>query len=251
MTNETLYPVATNSTVAEAIELANRVAAGASVVVTVDSREMYDIAASEVVAVNKALKEIEDRRLRITRPMDEAKREVMDLFRPTLDRLTALKGSISTAMLTWKKEDDRRIEAERQKAEAARRAEIERNERRAAEERKRAEELLAKNANSKAGQAALQRAQDAQHAAELAEVAPLAPVAASASAHGVTTAVRWKVKTINLAELVQAAAANPDLLIYLAANEVQLNALATALKAHAKVPGVVFEPVESARVSRR
>lgn len=245
-----LRPIETDRTVAECILLADQVSLGAASIAVVDSREMYDLAADELVAINRALSTLTEKRFSITRPMDEAKAAVMDLFRPATDKLTALKTQVSGAMLTWKKAEDLRAEQARQKAEADRRAEIERQEKAAAEERRKAEELLAKNPNSKAARNALERAQAADNAVALAEIAPL-PVAAPVAAKGVGTAKRWKVKAINLAELVKAAAANPDLLIYLAADEVQLNALATALKAHAKVPGVVFEEVESTRVSRR
>lgn len=246
MTNEMLYPAATQTTVAESIALAKRVAAGAADIV-IDSPEMYGIAGTELVNVNKALAELEERRMRITRPMDEAKKEVMALFKPATDQLSGLKASISGAMLTWKRAEDARIAQERAEAE-----------RKHAEERERLEQEardLAAKAEAATGKKAAtlhQKAQEAADAAALAEVSAPLVAAPTAMASGTSTATRWVVGTIDLLTLVQAAAANPDAYLpYLVADAVKLGALATALKKDAKVPGVTFEAVESIRASRR
>jgi hypothetical protein len=240
-----LMPAETTTTVADAVTLAEKAASGALGLV-IDSTEMYLTAGDELVRVNKALATLEEKRFSITRPMDAAKAAVMDLFRAPTKRLEDAKAGLSAALLEWKKKEDQRIAEERRVAEAAAKAEAERLARVAAEEEEKASQL-----RGKARVAAQERAQEAKDALALAEVAPLAPVVATATLRGVSTATRWKVGTVNLLELVKAAAADPQYLIYLEANSQQLGALATALKSHARVPGVTFEEVESTRVSRR
>lgn len=137
-------------------------------------------------------------------------------------------------------------------AQAAARAAQEQADREAAEARERAEaEALA----------AAQQADEAQAAMDLAEVAPAMPaVVSQAAAAGVSTRKTWKVKSIDKAALVVAAAKAIEsgdddkaqqLLAYLSVDESALNGVARSLKGAARVPGVVFGEVSNLATTGR
>jgi hypothetical protein len=118
------------------------------------------------------------------------------------------------------------------------------------------EEAEAEVAASKAKAAAVaaeaaQASEAAQAELEIAEVAPPVPVVASrAVASGVAARKTWKVKSVDKRALVIAAgkaaeAGDETLLAYLDVNETALNGVARALKAAARVAGVVFAEVSS------
>lgn len=176
-----------------------------------------------------------------------------------------------------------RAEAERIEREAQERADAERRQREAEAEAARkagdAEAAAAAEAAARAAQeaadretlaareraeaealAAAQQAEEAQAALELADVAPAPMVVSQAKASGVATRKTWKVKSIDKAALVTAAAkaiadGNADLadqlLAYLSVDETALNRVAGALKAAARVPGVVFGEVSNIATTGR
>lgn len=122
----------------------------------------------------------------------------------------------------------------------------------------------AQEARERGDAAALQAAQEAdnaQAAMDLAEVAPAMPaVVSQASARGVATRKSWKVKSVDKAALVVAAAKAitdgdqdkaDQLLVYLSVDESALNKLAGALKGAARVAGVVFGEVANIAATGR
>lgn len=143
-------------------------------------------------------------------------------------------------------------------AEAAARAEAEAAEAQAQADRE------AEQARAAGEAAALQAAQDAdeaQAAMDLADVAPAMPaVVTQAKASGVSTRKTWKVKSIDKAALVVAAAKAisdgdqdkaDQLLAYLTVDESALNRVAGALKGAARVAGVVFGEVSNIAATGR
>lgn len=123
------------------------------------------------------------------------------------------------------------------------------------------QELEARERADAEAAAAQQQAADAQAALELAEVAPPMPaVQSGAKAAGVATRKSWKVKSIDKAALVLAAAKAIEtgdqdkadqLMAYLVVDETALNRVAGALKGSARVPGVVFGEVASLAATGR
>lgn len=131
---------------------------------------------------------------------------------------------------------------------------------RAAQEQADRETLAARERADAEALAAAQQADEAQAALELADVAPPPMVVSGAKASGVATRKTWKVKSIDKAALVTAAAkaiadGNADqadqLLAYLSVDETALNRVAGALKAAARVPGVVFGEVSNIATTGR
>mgnify|MGYP006354609159 CR=1 FL=1 len=238
---------------------------------TVDSPEMYALATDELrnIATRKA--QLNETRLSLTRPLDESKKRIMDLFRAPLEKLDEADRVLRGAALEWKRAEDARIAAERAEAERQAREERERieAERRAAEEAERQARAAADAAmaagNTEAMTAALVQAEQAADAreqaeekAELAEVAPApaALVQTTAKAAGVSGRVNWKAEVVDLAALVTGAAealarGDDSLLAHLLPNTTSLGQVAKALKGAARIPGVRVYAEESLAVRRR
>lgn len=238
---------------------------------TVDSAEMYALAGEELRTIATRRAQLEEKRLAITRPMDAAKRAVMDLFRQPLAVLDEAESCLRRAMIEWKRAEDARLEAERREAE--RRAEAERQrleaERREAEEREREARAAAQAAlaagdqeafakAAKAAEAAAAQREEVEEAAELAEVAPPAAalVTAAPKAAGVATRQTWKAEVVSLADLVKGAAealarGDDTLLAYLQPNTTALGQVARSLKDRTRIPGVRVYAEDTLAVRRR
>lgn len=227
--------------------------------IVVDSPEMYQLAAGELQAIAGRRKKIEDLRFSITRPMDEAKKRVMELFRGPTEQLERAENQIKGAMLTFRRAEDQRIARERAEAERIARAEREaaeaaQREAEAAAEAARAEaEAAIAAGDTAAAAAAAAAASEAEAAAaaaefevELAEVAPVAVIEQpQTKAAGIGTRQNWKAEVTDLRALVIAAgkaAENGDdtMLGYLMADPKALGGVARALKGQARVAGVRF-----------
>ena len=67
---------------------------------TIETAEQLQASSTMLSAIKARQKDMTDLRLSITRPQDEAKRRVMEVFKPALDRLGAaeqtIKGAVST-----------------------------------------------------------------------------------------------------------------------------------------------------------
>lgn len=96
--------------------------------------------------------------------------------------------------------------------------------------------------------AAQQEAEGAQQAMDLADIAPTAAMVVSgAKASGISGRATWKLKAVDMRELVKAAAkgletGDDSLMVYLLADEKALNGIARALKGAARVAGCTFGP---------
>lgn len=252
--NATTTPETTALTVpeaAQAVRIADETLAIAKEY-SIDSQPMYEAAGEELRDIATKIKKLEETRLSLTRPLDESKRRIMDLFRGPLTTLEQAQGLLKSGMATFHAAEQDRIRREREAAEAAARAERERLAReqaeaqaaaaRAAEEAAAAaaagDHEAAAAAEAAAAEAA-EAAEAAQAEAELAEIAPPPAVLAEApKAAGISARKNWKADVTDLAALVKAAAAAPSLLVYLQANTVTINQVAKALKAECRIPGV-------------
>lgn len=84
----------------------------------VTSPEDYAEAGDLVKIVKGRLKQIEEKRFAITRPLDEAKDEVMTMFKQLSAPLEAFVKSTNEAMMVWYKKEQARIAEEQAKIEA-------------------------------------------------------------------------------------------------------------------------------------
>lgn len=205
----------------------------------IDSPEMADMAAEDLRKLATEYKRVEEMRFGITRPLDTAKANAIAAFKPYLERIDAATKILKDKVNAYLTAERERVERERREEEA-RRAE---EEARIAKQRAQAE--AAADAAAEAGdEAAFEQAaaavEEAEQEALTSAIAPTA-VAAAHKTSGVAQRKAWKVSEINLLELVQAAAKNPDLLIYLQPDAVKINKVVTALGDQSKIPGVKAE----------
>ena len=156
---------------------------------TIATNEDYQGAAQTLREIKSRWKDLEDERKRILLPFDEARKRIMDLFRPAQDNLARAEALLKAGINTWGQEQARRQrEAEAVAAEIARK-EAERLQ-------KRADTALKAGHIEKA--AALEGAADAVVPAE---VAP--PV----KAYGVSTRTVYRAEMVDKLALIQAIAA--------------------------------------------
>lgn len=131
----------------------------------------YEVAGLELRRVKDAQKKLDELRKSMTRPLDAAKKAIMDFFRAPEDKLARAEAGIKRAMVTYQDEQERiRREEQRKAEEAARR------------ERERLEALAREAARKAAEKAAAER-----RAAEEAAAAGLAEEAARLTAKAAAT----------------------------------------------------------------
>lgn len=226
----------------------------------IDGPDMFEIAAGELREVKGKYKALEEQRLGITRDMDTAKKKVMDLFRPALERLTQVEGAYKGAMLEYQKVEQTKARAEQAKADALARAERQRFEAIAREQAAEATKLqdqadaLVKAGNVAAAAEVAAQAEMAQINAAMMETTALviaAPVSVSAApkVSGVTFNSIWKGLVTDKAVLLAHIATHPELLDWVDIKPTPINQMAKALKTAMRIPGV--EAYEEAGISSR
>lgn len=245
--------------------------------IVINSPMMYQIAADELQSLQKKLDDLNDRRFSITRPMDAAKKSVMDLFRAPTERCEAGITYLKDAMLAYTKAErekaaaaqklaDEQARQERLKLEQKARedqAEVERKQREVAEAeaKERALEQAAAEAAAAGNREAVEKANAELLATSQAKAAAAAeqeqaiakvmvsqsvaavmtaPIVASAAPKiaGVSTSAPWTAEVVDLLALVRFVAANPTYINFLQANIVPIKQQAKALQANCKIDGV-------------
>ena len=204
--------------------------------IVVDSNEMAKIAAAELVTIKGRAKELDEERKRITKPMDDAKKAVMDIYKPAIERLGQAETALKDAISNYQKEQ-RRL-ADLAAAEAARNA------------REEAQKLAAKAEKLEAKG----KTEDAEAMRNVAAMTVAAPVtvAAPTKLAGVSSRKVWKASVTDRAAAIKAMADNPAYQHLLTIDESALNKLAAAMKnPNCPIAGVVFyeDSVISARAA--
>lgn len=232
----------------------------------IDSPAMLDFAASELKAIKAKANALEEQRKVITKPLDEAKSRVMDLFRGPLDLLGQAEAKLKRGILTYNEaERKKRDEAQRLADEAARK-ERQRLEEQARRERERADAEAA---------ALRQRAAEAEAAGKAAEAARLAAradakvetatanadalqaaaqamptsvvIPAAPKAAGTSTAVLYSAEISDMVAFAAFVAANPMYAACLKADPTVLNGHARALRDAFAFPGCKLVKTETLR----
>lgn len=158
----------------------------------IDTPEQYQAVAAELVSLKKSRKVVDDRRKAMTGPLDETKRQIMDLFRPMTDKLDALERRFKDALLAYDREQERKAaELRRKAAEEQRQRE---------EEAERERRFQAQRAARLAEQGKTDQAHEAAQAAAQVVTPPPAPVvmAATPAARGIAyrTVYRYEVEDL-------------------------------------------------------
>ena len=204
--------------------------------IVVDSDEMAALAAAELGTIKGRVKELDEERKSITKPMDDAKKAVMDIYKPAIEKLGQAETALKTSLLTYQKKQQRI--ADLAAAEEARKA------------RKEAEKLRAKAEKMEARG----KTEDADALRNVAAMTVAAPRTVAAPTKLAGTSVRkvWKANVTDRSAAIKALAENPAYQHLLTIDEAALNKLAAAMKnPNSPIPGVVFyeDSVMSARAA--
>lgn len=228
------------------------------IVTTIDSPMMYELAAAELVDLQATYKKLEDQRFGITRPMDAAKKAVMDLFKSPLERVAEKILSVKAAMLEYDREEKRKAAVKQQLldkiAADQRRALAEEQARQAAEaqaQHERAQQLL-ESGNTEGVDEALSKAEAAHEmAVALAETTQVVSAATAATnvptVAGITTADVWKARVTDLPALLRFIAERPEYHNWVELKMTGLHDMAKAQRDALRIPGV--EAFEEARIA--
>ena len=178
----------------------------------VGNADDFEHGAGILMTIKALSKDVESQRKKITQPLDQAKREVMDLFRPLTDSLLNAERKVKRRLVTWKSEQDRIAREEQRKAEQRARKERERLQKQAdeAEEKGRGEraEILRDRA---------------------ATTVAAAPPTAAPKVAGISTRPVWKFEVIDASKV-------PDQ--YKTVDEKKIGGVVRALKGDTDIPGV-------------
>lgn len=200
------------------------------------NQEQLNFAAKWRNDIKDRAKRLEEERLAITRPIDESKKRIMDLFRKPLECLEQAEKLVSTAILTFNREQIRKQEAEqaRLRAEAE---EVARKEREKIEAQ--ALKQLEKGNEEKA-EVLIEKAEAVQVFVPI--VAPMVE-----KPKDISIKTTWKAKVVNPQD-VPAYLNGMELRTI---NMVVLNQIARSSNGNTTIPGVVFEKEETLADARR
>ena len=192
-----------------------------------------EISANILKTIKQRKKKIDEVRKSLTRPLDAAKKRIMDFFRPAENKLAEAENTIEKTILDFRAEERKRVEEEQKKA--------------AEEAKKKQEEELA-------------RIQKEQEEAEMVGdcetvenlemqktvVATTAEVATVTTKEepklsGVAEVTRWKAVVVDKKALIKHIAETGQLENLIEFSNKELNALATATKGTISVPGIEFK----------
>jgi colicin import membrane protein len=188
---------------------------------TIANAGEYEVAGLELKRVKDAQKKLDELRKSMTRPIDAAKKAIMDFFRGPESKLAQAETGIKRAMIGYQQEQDR----------------IRREEQRLAEERARKErERLQKQAEKAAAAGKVDRAEQLQERAATV-VAPVIQREPPKIA-GVSMRANWHAECIDLRALVKAVHEGRAPLSFLMANDKVLGVQARSLKGDFVCDGV-------------
>ena len=182
--------------------------------------EECERAAERLRAIKVAARELEEVRLRITRPLLDAQRAVNELFRGPQTTLGEAEALLKRSILGFQDAE----EAKGRAMEAA-----------AAEALRREREKLEEKATKAEAAGRFERADALRSSAA---TLPLAIPQPTARPAGLATRSTWRAEVIDKAVLVRYVAEHPEWLSLIDANAAALNGLARAQKSALSIPGV-------------
>ena len=228
----------------EAVVVAERMLTEAKSNVITD-QFTYEISADALKVLKAKAKSLEDRRKEITKPLDAAKKSVMELFRKPLIMLIDAERIIKKAMITYTDEQERQrrekeeklrrqAEAEETRKRKALEEQARKQEEKAAELRKQAAEADAKEREKLEEQARKADEEAEKRREKKEEVRIEAPVLASTveQPKGVAYKDRWYAVVTDKTKIPME---------YLEPNMPMLNKFAQATKGKINLPGVEFK----------
>lgn len=212
----------------------------------VDSEPSFQVA-DEIQAQLKAeAKQINEKRVTFTRPLDKLKEEWMDFFRPAVNAREQASRIYQQKMSAFRRQEREKAEAAQRKAEQLLREEREKKE---AEARK----LEAKAATLKTDSAKQKALQEAE---ELRQIAALTPETVALSAPAPQTvasnvAETWKAEVKDTGQFLRWLILHPEWHSCVKFQEAEMNRLARQMRNVVPVQGIRFYTQESFRTKRK
>ncbi len=188
---------------------------------TITTAEELSASSNLLSTIKGRQKNLTELRLSITKPMDAAKKRVMEVFQPAVDRLASAERTLKGAVLTFTQEQERQRREAQAKLDEAARLESERLREEADRQRDAGHEDLAAVSE--------ERAEVVQ--APTAE----APPPPTGAVHVRTT---WHAEVVDLAALAKACAEGQQPIALILPDMAKLNAMARTLKDGLSIPGV-------------
>lgn len=208
----------------------------------VDSEAAFQVA-DEVQAQLKAeAKEINEKRLEFTRPIDVIKTKWMNFFKPAIDGRNEAATIYQQKMTTYRRAELAKAQEAQRESERLLREERQRLEAEARKKEEHAQTLK----NAKAKQRLLDEAeQSRQTAAMVPETVALSAPEPQTVASNVATI--WKTEIVSVTEFLQWVITRPEWLSCVTFKDAEMNRLARQCRDALKVPGVRFVAEDSYR----
>lgn len=200
----------------------------------ITSPEDATLAADQLREIVKFRKAKADERLDQTRPVDALKKGITELYEPVDTRCSTAETILRGELLRYTSAEAEKARLAQVAADALRQQEI--------RDAQAAADKLAEHAATLVKPSAIARAEEkveeAVQRVQMAEVSAPMPVAAAPELKGFGVRDNWKARFVDLRKLIQAAAADPSLEMYLAFDEKRINAMIKSSKGALKIPGV-------------
>lgn len=194
----------------------------------IDSPEMASAAAEELGQIKAKQKKLDDLRMSMTRPLDEAKKRIMDLFRKPQELLASAETTIKGAIGVYQAEERRKAEELRKAAEEVARKERELLAEEARQAAEAAKAAAAAGDEEAAAQASMQAAVLAAEAEVVEHFAP-AVVEQPAKLAGISSRTDWDFEITDVNAIPRE---------FLVVDEKKIRQYVKAMKSDAKMPGV-------------
>lgn len=191
----------------------------ADIILILDAEGLASAKAA-VDSMKARVKELESMRKSITKPMDDAKKRVMDLFRPTLDQYVHSIEFIRCSIVDYLNDQERKAAEARARAEA-----------KAAAERKALEEKVK----------AAETREQAEALKQVVTTVVAKPVAKIEKPKGLSTRKEWKATITDKVAFITEALSRPELLDCVDIDLGKLNRLITAGGGKLEAKGMTVE----------
>ncbi len=193
---------------------------------SITTTEIYAGAGGDLKAVKAKAKELDGLRKSLTKPLDESKKRIMDLFKRPLEILSAVESAIKGAMINWQREQERIRQAEEARLREAQRKEAERLQELAAKAEERGDTSKAEEFEGRA-----------------AVVQSTAPIVANKveKIEGIQTKLIWKFRIIDVSKIPRE---------YMIPNEKAIGEIGRATKGAIIIEGVEFYSEETIAAGR-
>jgi len=188
----------------------------------IENQEQYESASEFLKQVKSRIKELDNERKSITKPLDEAKKRVMDLFRKPLDLLDKAEKKIKSVMIAYTNEQERKAREEEERLRKL-------AEKQAEEERKRLEKRIERAENSGKEDKAEQLREEQENIQPI-NVPTVAPNIEKPK--GTSFRYKYTAKVVDFNSLPNE---------YKLPDQSKLNKVAQATEGKIEIPGVVIE----------